>query len=146
MQHIAGVGPRRAQEDAQSGFTLIEMVAVLAILGVLAAIAVPTFLGLQSGARDAAVQADLVHAKTALVAFAAEHQGDPPSFVTRAGSASYASTTVDLVPLGWTIGSSTADLTYVNVSGASWCVLAASTTGAAFRVTSTTGVVRSSSC
>ena len=40
----------------QAGFTLIELVMVIVILGILAAIAVPKFVDLQSDARTAATQ------------------------------------------------------------------------------------------
>lgn len=40
----------------QQGFTLIELVMVIVILGVLAAVAVPKFVDLSSDARSAAVQ------------------------------------------------------------------------------------------
>ena len=133
-------------ERTQSGFSLIELIAVVAIIGVLAAIAVPVFLGMQSRAKDTSVQSDLVHAKTALAAFAAAHDGEAPAAVARSGAATWSSTMVDLVPYGWTLGSSTSDLVYTPVSGSSWCLLATSATGGVFRVTPSSAVVRATSC
>lgn len=51
--------PRRTAPRvmAQSGFTLVELVTVIVIIGVLAAVAIPRFTDLQSKARGAKVQA-----------------------------------------------------------------------------------------
>lgn len=38
----------------QKGFTLIEIIAVLVILGILAAVAIPKYMGMQGDARNAA--------------------------------------------------------------------------------------------
>src|SRR4051794_15399655 len=53
----------RLRKD-EEGFSLIELMVVVLILGVLMAIAVPTFMGGQTKAKDAVAKSDLRNAMT----------------------------------------------------------------------------------
>ena len=65
----------RERSQGEGGFTLVELLVVMLILGLLAAIAIPSFFNQRDKARDADAKAGVRTAQTAMETYATDNQG-----------------------------------------------------------------------
>jgi type II secretion system protein G len=73
---------------ARRGFTLIELLVVVVIIGILASVALPSFVGAQDKARNASVQSNARTVQIALEAYATENKGAYPPIAAGAWATS----------------------------------------------------------
>jgi general secretion pathway protein G len=74
------------RKKIQAGFTLVELLIVVIILAVLAAIIVPQFSSATIDAKEAALDANLARMRSAIELFQAQHGGNYPGRLATTGA------------------------------------------------------------
>jgi general secretion pathway protein G len=67
------------RNDTQSGFTLIELMIVMAIISILATLAIPSFVTAMKHAKEAVLKEDLQTMRTAIDSYTMDKQKAPQS-------------------------------------------------------------------
>ncbi len=76
---MAGIGTIRSRRSGEGGFTLIELMIVMAIIAILATIAIPIYVRTLQRAKEATLKEDLHTMRTAIDSYTVDKEKAPDS-------------------------------------------------------------------
>ena len=126
----------RSRIQDEKGFTLIELLVVILIIGILAAIALPAFLGQRARAQDTEAKSAVREAQTAMETYYTDNQ-------------KYTGTEADLTEIEASLGSGAGASLVANATGTNldaYDLTVTSKTGNTFKIEKTAQGVISRTC
>ena len=76
---MAGIGTIRSRRSGEGGFTLVELMIVMAIIAILATIAIPIYVRTLQRAKEATLKEDLHTMRTAIDSYTVDKEKAPDS-------------------------------------------------------------------
>ena len=134
---------RKAMDEKDQGFTLIELLVVMIIIGILAAIAIPTFLNQRNKGYDTQAKSDARSIQSEAETFYTDAQAYPSTISLAAQPATPAA---DTIYVKQSASSTVATTITLNAAKTKFCAQVTSKSGTVFKVSSAAAGVATGAC